>query len=163
MSNALAPPPAPDLQQTQSQGGMPAPQGAQQQAPAPTHQQTVAALRHFGMLEKELGGLLANPDLGRTDMKSAIIDGATSLVSLGIMSPPDAVTQLATVPERPFDQKKWVEQHFVQTIQAMNMILDHHRTAFQGQPAPPQGAGYNPDQHQSVIAGLQGHYKGLRG
>jgi hypothetical protein len=141
---------------------MSAPQGAQQ-APAPSHQQTVAALRHFGMIEKELGGLLADPDLGRTDMKSKIIDGATALVGLGIMSPPDAVTQLATVPERPFDQKGWIEKHFVDAIKAANMILDQHRAAFDGQPAPPPGTGYDPDHHQSIIAGLQGHYKGLRG
>lgn len=167
MSNALTPPPAPNPQpQGQAQGSMPMPaggppQGAQQQAPAPTHQQTVAAIIHFGAIKKELLGIAADPDLGVADLKSKIIDGAAKLVGTGIVQPADAVTQLASVPERPFDQKQWVEAQLVQAIKAENAILDQHRAAFAGQEQAP-GAAYSADNHQSIIAGLHDHYRGLK-
>ena len=45
-----------------------------QQAPAPNHAQTVAALRHFYMIGKELRGLLADPNVGKSDIRSALIE-----------------------------------------------------------------------------------------
>lgn len=165
MGNALSQdagaPPAPNPQPGGVPQGGPAP-GPQQapQPPAPSHQQTVAALRHFDVIKKELLGLLKNPDIGKSDIKSDIIDGATKLVGMGIFSPANAVQQLASVPDRPFDQKQWVEQHLVQAIQASNAVLDQHRQAFAGQPAPPPGAPqYHPDNHQPIIAGLMKHYR----
>lgn len=178
MANALSdiggPPPAPDpnaqaLQQApnalqaqqvqqmpQGAPGTQAPQGQAQQPPPPSHQQTVAALRHFQAIERELSGLLKDPQLGKADMKSQFIDGATKLVAQGIMSPAEAVSQLGTVPERPFDQKKWVEQHFATTLQAMNSILQHHVAGFAGMPMSDDHG--SPDNHSDVIAGLTKQY-----
>lgn len=168
MPNALSslggPPPAPDMPTPQSSGSTP-PGGGQAPAaapPPPSHQQTVAALRHFGAIEKELASLLADPEIGKADMKSKAIDGVTNLVSTGILTPSSAVQQLGTFPEKPFDQKKWVEQHFAQTIQAGAAILDQHRKAFKGQPAPQGAQDYNPDNHQHVMAGLARNYSGAR-
>lgn len=174
--NALAqiggPPPAPNPEPQNNAiasggaGGMPAssPQGMQQggqppQVPPPSHQQTVAALRHFSAIEQELEQLLSNPDLGKSNLKSKIIDGATTLVAKGIMTAPDAVAQLGTVPDRPFEQKMWVQKHFAQTIQAANVILDHHRQAFQGMGVPGPGESADPDDHAGMIAGLTTQYK----
>lgn len=167
MANALSsmggPPPAPNPQpQDPSGGGAPGASSApqqQQQAPAPSHQQTVAALRHFSAIEDELRGLLADPDLGKADMKSKIIDGATKLVANGIMTAAQAVTGLGSVPERPFEQKQWVASHYATAVQAANAVLDHHRAAFAGTPAPAQPSG--PDDHQAVMSGLLSHYQGL--
>lgn len=175
MPNALSslggPPPAPNPQPMQSPAGGSAlaPANApnapnappQQQAPAPSHQQTVAALRHFDAIERELRGLLMDPDLGKTDMRSQIQDGAVKLVAGGIMTAAQAVAQLTTVPDRPFDQRKWVEQHFQQTIQSATAVVAHHQAAFAGAPPPQQIAG--PDQHAAVMSGLLAHYQGLNG
>lgn len=172
MSNALSatggPPPAPNPQPQDgppnggnaltgapSQSGQAS--GQQQAAPAPGHQQVVAALRHFDAIERELGTLLADPDLGKADLKSKIIDGATKLVSSGMVTAAQAVTQLGTVPERPFDQKKWVETQFLQTIQASHAVLDHHRRAFQGHGPSDPG---HVDDHLSTMSGLMSQYKG---
>jgi hypothetical protein len=138
----------------------PQPQPQQQTAPAPTHLQTVAALRHFDLIERELTGLLADPDLGKADMKSKIIDGATKLVASGVMTPATAVIQLGQVPDRPFDQKVFLEKQLAETVQHANDVLDHHGAAFAGQDW--NGPDYSTDDHQSIISGLAGHYNGLK-
>lgn len=179
MPNALmslgGPPPAPNpLPQSMPQGGMPMaaggpptasgnpmmPGGAPQQAPPPppNHQQTVAALRHFSAIERELTTLLTDPDLGKADMRSKIIDGAASLVSKGIMSAAQAVMQLGTVPDRPFEQKQWVMKNFAQTIQAQTAVAAHYQAGAQNTPMPSEPI--NPDNHLSDMSGLRSQYQG---
>ena len=79
------------------------------------------------------------------------------------MSPADAVTQLATVPERPFEQKQWAENHYSQIVQAQAAVLDHHRTQALGT------GNYelesmlhddgNADDHMNTMRGMmQSHY-----
>ena len=172
MGNALSMPAPPDIGDQanvggNALGGAPASapgqgasptQGAAPPAPppAPSHQQTVAALRHFDAVERELTPLLKNPDLGKTNMRAAIIDSMTSLVSNGIMTAPQAVNQLADLPNDPFQQKKWLMQHFATTANAQQSVLAHHQAAFAGQnvdETPP-----DPDDHVETIQGLKAHY-----
>lgn len=147
-------PPIPNQQQQQP----PQQQAAPQAPPAPTHQQTVAALRHFQAILLELNSIAKNPDLGKADVKSAIIDGTTKLVSQRMVSPGQAVTMLATVPERPFEQKTWIANHMQQALQARSMVLAQHAQAFAGQgPEPTPSA----DSHLQDIQGMMGaHYSG---
>lgn len=173
MINALSPssgpPPAPDINSQNALGaptGAPAPGGApgqpgQQAAPPvpPSHQQTVAALRHFNAVEQELSSLLTDPDCGKADLKSKIIDGATGLVSKGILTPSDAVSQLGTVPDRPFEQKQWLQTHFAQTVQAADNVLAMHGAAFGGSDFGPQPPS-NPDDHSAVVQGLMSQMRG---
>ena len=141
-------------------------QGASPQAaqsPAPSHEQTVAALRHFHAVEAELHGLMRNPELGKSDIKSAIIDGTTKLVASRILTPAQAVMQLGEVPERPFDQKNWVQQHLMRAMQAQNMVLDHHRGANVRMgdwraDTPPAVPGT--DGHADAMKGVMEHYQG---
>jgi hypothetical protein len=143
LSAGALPPPPPMLAGQQQQTAMPqgipnqpqAPgmqQPGQQQAPAPTHGQTVAALRHFNAILGELKGLLENPDLGKANLKSTIIDGMTKLVAERIIPPAAAVTQLAAVPDEPFQQAQWAKNHYAQTVQAQAAVLDHHRQSAMG-------------------------------
>src|SRR5258707_7570366 len=108
--------------------------GAAKQPPSPSHAQAVAALRHFAAIQAVLGSIMRGPALGKSDMKSKIIDGVTSLVAERIMSPATAVGQLSDVPSEPFKQKQWLQQHMQTTIAASNAVLDHHRTAHAGVP-----------------------------
>ena len=184
MPNALmnlgGPPAAPNpLPQSMPQGGMPMgaggpptasgnpmmPGAAPQQAPPPpppNHQQTLAALRHFSAIERELTTLLTDPDLGKADMKSKIIDGATSLVADGIVTPAQAVAQLGTVPERPFEQKQWIMKNFSQVVQAQTAVVAQHQAGFANTPMPPPGQVGNPDNHLSDVAGLMAQYNGAK-
>lgn len=160
---ADSPQPMGGLSQTSAQApASPAQQGQPGQQlnamPAPSHRQTMAALRHFDAIERELTKLLKMPELGKSDMKSEIIDAATHLVSKGILTPSEAVSELGNVPPRPFDQKKFVEAMFKQTVEGQNFVLDHHRTAFAGQGPFEDGS---PNDHLSTMAGLLSHYQGL--
>src|ERR1019366_1241346 len=169
LQSDMTPAPAPAQPNAIQQGGgvqpmQQAPQGAQQAPPAPTHAQTVAALRHFTALKQELTVLLKNPDLGKADMKSAIIDGVTKLVADRIVPPAAAVQKLAMVPDTPFQQKKWIEQDYAQVTQAENSVLDHHRAQaigtgnFQLENELHQS---NPDNHLQDIQGMMAsHYSG---
>jgi hypothetical protein len=135
-------------------------QGAQPQVPAPTHQQTVVALRHFSAIEKELTTLLSDPDVGKADLKSKVQDGTIGLVSSGILTPATSITMLTTFPEKPYDQKVWLQQHLQQTMQAATLILTHHQAGYLGQAVdttPP-----DPDNHQADVAGLMGNYNGAQ-
>src|SRR6185312_10275426 len=102
-------PPLPNPEQAQQSSPNPA---ALTPPPAPTHGQAVATLRHTHAILDQLQVLLKNPDLGRADLRSQIIDGMTKLVSERIMAPDVAVAQLAKVPDKPLDQRKWAEQLF---------------------------------------------------
>ena len=172
MGNALSMPTPPDIGDQAKVGGNalggaavsapgqgPSPgQNSAQPAPppAPSHQQTVAALRHFDAIETELKTLLKNPDLGKSNMRSSIIDGMTGLVSDGIFTPSQAINQLADLPNDPFQQKKWIMQHFATTANAQLGVLAHHQAAFAGQnvdETPPAQ-----DDHVETIQGLKAHY-----
>ena len=184
MANALSslggPPPAPNPQpqQTGNNGPMPMPalsggggqpppqgqqQGQQQQAPPPSHQQTVAALRHFGAIERELRTILEDPGCGKSDMKSKVIDGATALVSEGITAPGDAVKDLATFPEQPFQQKQWLMQKLQMMQQAQVAILDHHRAGVQADPSLGAVQDYDPADHANIMNSVISQYKGAQG
>lgn len=170
------PPPAPNPQPQQTNpnplamAGQPmapsapgSPGGPQQQQqappPPPSHAQTVAALRHFTAIEKETMKLLKNPDCGKSDLRSDIIDSVTRLVSRGITTPADAVKELGSLPDKPFDQKKWLETHYTQATQAQTaMLAMHQHGVANGMPndqTPP-----SPDDHQAAMSGLGAQLKG---
>lgn len=171
MANPLqssTPPDAPlqGQQQTAAPGD---PTGPQPQAaappPPPSHEQTVAALRHFHAIKDELDVLWKNPNLGKSDIKSAIIDGATKLVATRIITPAQAVMQLGQVPDKPIDQRKWIQQQLATTMQAANMVLDHHRSAGPGSQhfaTEMAAAQSDPDKHLETMGGVMDHYSGKR-
>lgn len=138
---------------------MPGAGGMQKQIPAPTHGQTVAALRHFSAITRELKALLSDPAVGRSSMKSQIIDGVTKLVQDRIISAPQAVEQLGGVPEAPFQQKQWLINHYEQSMQAAGAVLDHHWNAFRGAPEESIDKSASPDDHMDQMSGLMGHYR----
>lgn len=164
------PPEAPDIQPQGNalQGspqGPPGPQGAPQQAPpAPTKVQTEAALHHFHAIQTELEGLLKNPALGKSSIKSDIIDGTTKLVSERIISPAAAVMQLGKVPDAPLEQRKWVQMMMSQTMQAVTAVISHRQNAVATGIATAEdpNASYSPDDHMKTMSGLAAHYPGGR-
>lgn len=138
------------------------PQQQQRQMPAPGHQQTVAALRHFMAIVDELLVLEKNPSLGKSNIKDAIIDGVGGLVASRMLSAAAAVPILANVPEDPLAQRKWMQGMLKQTIQAQNNVLDHHVA---GSPATldwaheSQHQAGSPDDHMQTMDGLASTYR----
>ena len=168
--DAGGPPPAPNPGQTpgQASGGVlsgapmqapaAAPGAPQPQVPTPTHGQTVAILRHMDAIQSELAALLKDPAIGKSNLKSKIVDGMANLVAKRIVTPGDAVSQLATVPERPFDQKQWLQKHLMQAVVAKIAALTHHGQAFGGMPEQMVDKTSNPDDHIADMKSAMGHY-----
>lgn len=146
----------------QSSGPPAAAQGAPQQpAPAPTHAQTVAALRHFDAIKNELTVLMKNDALGKSSIKSQIIDGATKLVSERVMPAAQAVPLLASVPDDPIQQRKWVQRYLINAIQSEHAILDQHRNTNLGSgdwASESQQHNTNPDNHMDDMKSLGDQY-----
>lgn len=178
MPNALANgglPPLPDQNGSAGNGLLqgPLPSAAAPAAPAgdapgpapPTHEQTVAALRHFSAIKRQLMAILKDPATGRSDVKSKIIDGVTNLVAERMLSAPQAVSQLANVPAEPLEQRKWLQTMMAQAQAAENNILDHY-----GASSPHFGTVADhfdgtkgishPDDHMGHLAALHANYKG---
>lgn len=140
-----------------------APQQPQKVPPPPTHEQTVAALRHFDAVKGELTTLLKNPALGKSDVKSQIIDGVTKLVSERMLSPAQAVIQLSQVPTDPLQQRKWIQTQMAQTVQAEQGIVEHHRNTNMGSgdwATEAQQHNTNPDNHLQDMSALASNYGG---
>jgi hypothetical protein len=157
MSGAGPAPPAP---QQPGPGGPPQPQPA-----PPTHAQTVAALRHFDAIRKELEIVAKDPALGKSSVKSKIIDGVMRLVAERFMKPVQAVDELSKVPAEPLMQMKWVKTMYAQAQQAENGILDHygatqpHLGTVADHFAGTKGT-YNPDDHQDHLSALAANVRG---
>lgn len=137
---------------TQAGGPPPPPQ------PMPTHAETVAALRHFHAISSELETILENPKAGKGDLKSEIIDSVTRLVSERVMSPAQAVMQLAGVPSEPPLQRKWLMDHLQNAEQAEVAVLHHRAMAAAG--GQPDASEYNSDDHVNLMGGLAAKYAG---
>lgn len=141
LQSGMATPEAPEIPQPQQnslqqgtppQGAPQGPQGAPQGPPPPTHEQTVTALRHFHAIIEEVQGILKDPAVGKSDMKSKIIDGTTKLVSERMISPAQAVVQLSSVPEDPIKQRQWLQKMLNDAVQAANAVVDHHAAGNDG-------------------------------
>lgn len=144
---------APDQNQQPMQPPGGAPQ--QQAPPPPTHAQTMAALRHFHAIEDELKPILEDPQLGKSSVKSKIVDGVTKLVANKIITPAQAVMQLASVPDDPLQQRKWATDQMVTTMHAQDTILHHHA---QGGPEDPAAMTSNPDDHLQAMDSVMSNY-----
>jgi hypothetical protein len=173
MANSLATPPAPEMPSPTpvspnalAAPGAATPQGPQgapggvtvPKVPAPTHEQTVAALRHYQAIQDELEPLLKDPDLGKTDLRKKAIEGATKLVAARIFSPADAVGQLVDFPDAPQEQKKWIIQKWFISHVAMLQVLDHHGAAVSAGMVPATGKP-DRDRHMDDMRGVAEHYK----
>ena len=129
--------------------------------PAPNHQETVAAMRHFMAIVDELQVLLKNPSLGKSNIRSQIIDGVTKLVGERMLSPANAVLILADIPDDPLQQRKLLQQKLQQTIAAQNNVLHHHVMGNQPTLDWAQESQHQPgsmDDHMQTMAGLHSQY-----
>ena len=146
-------------------------QGGQQPpaAPAPSHEQTVAALTHTAAVSKELMTILRDPDLGKKDARSQIVDAALELVQKGLASVPAVVEQIKSLPSDAQGQLQWVKGHLMANQLAQFAVLEHHRGAFPGtldagaesaMQAVPAGKSRKP--HGDIMRSLVEHYQGPR-
>lgn len=169
LETGAMPPPAPaqdapvqnSLQQGAPPQSAPAGPGAAPPPPPPSHAQTVAALRHFHAITDEVQHILKDPAVGKSDLKSKIIDGVTKLVSERMISPAQAVVQLSSVPSDPIKQRQWLQTVLQQTVQAANAIVDHHAAGHDGtldHAQESQMAHPSHDEHMNNMSALESLY-----
>src|SRR5262249_26782956 len=111
----------------------------------------------FDAINKKLKVLLANPALGKSNIRSQLIEAVTELVGDRIVSPTQAVGQLSQFPDKPFDQKTWLANMYQQNQTAEMAVLMHHGDYVhpEGQPRPTP----NPDNHMQDMAEMMAdHY-----
>lgn len=122
------------LGQMTGQGGAPAgglaPGGAPQQGKPqtpkpPTVQEAGAMFYHLITFQKEFLKILRDPDIGKKDIKGPIMDMMASTVAEGLVTLPQVMQQLKTLPSDPLAQRQWVEKHYANAKQASITILDH--------------------------------------
>jgi len=142
------------------QPGMP--QG-QQKPPAPTMEQTVAAMMHFDRQRELLGDILKLPEIGKRDIKKNIYQAAATLLGEGYTGLKDIMPVLKTIPTDPSDQYKWVKQHYDQALQAQRQVFGDHVRAFPNPGGDWKAAAaampkHDHSKHQDHMAGLMAHY-----
>lgn len=142
--------------------------GIMRPPPAPTHQEVVAALREFHEIQRQLGPLLKNPKIGKSDMKGDVYTVGAALLGSGFMTLPEVMTELKSFPKEPIDQRRWIEQHYNNAVMAQQKVLDDHAACTGsgcGDFATEWGnrAKLDPGMaHGDLMASIMGHYKGRK-
>lgn len=134
--------------------------------PAPSHAQTVAALTHLQVVQKQMDALSRLPGIGKENIRPAIFDSIAELLSQRMFTLPQVMTEIKTIPADPPGQKNWVLTHLRQTSEAQKQILMDHA---QGNPGtgdlPTELAASQQDpakSHTDMMGELVGHYAGRR-
>lgn len=133
----------------------------QQQAPAPTHAQTVAVMHRLGEIKSSLRPVMDDPHLGSKNIRPKLLDAASKLLAAKVVSLTDIMNEIKGLPEDPIEQKKFVEGLYNNATQGQAAILEQHRHA-----DLPEGVGpdeWTPDTHDDHIASLMQQYGGRNG
>ena len=127
--------------------------------PAPSAAQATAAVRRLSAVQESMRVILQNPDLGRTNIRPAIMDQASKLLSARVLSLPEVMTAIGKVGDDPLAQKSMVAGIFNQAKQAESAVLAHHTAAVAVGMVPRNGGEkYQAADHDRHMSGLLGHY-----
>jgi hypothetical protein len=127
--------------------------------PAPTAAQATAAVRRLSAVQESMRVILQNPDLGRTNVRPAIMDQASKLLSARVLSLPEVMNAIGKVGDDPLAQKSMIAGIFNQATQAESAVLAHHTAAVAMGMVPRNGGEkYQAADHDRHLSGLLGHY-----
>lgn len=149
-------------------GGMPpdaamgAP-AAPQTPGGPTHEMTVSTMVHLGELERTFAKLLADPEIGKKNMRPKIYKAAADLLGQGFTTLPELMGELRTIPKDAPDQYRWIKQHFDNSRNAAAMVFSQHRAAFPGtgdwKTEAMNAPARDHSKHGESMAAVMSHYK----
>lgn len=151
------PPQAPQQAQGTPQGGNPlAALSQQQQAPPPppTRAQTVAAVHHFGQIKQAMTPIMADPNLGKSNIRPKVMDSFSKLLMSKVLSLPEIMKAVKSLPEDPVEQKKFVDKIYQDNDKAQQMVLQQHAMS----PQPDQADEWSQDGHANHMASLMKNY-----
>ena len=127
--------------------------------PAPSAAQATAAVRRLSAVQESMRVILQNPDLGRTNVRPAIMDQASKLLSARVLSLPEVMSAIGKVGDDPLAQKSMIAGIFNQAKQAESAVLAHHTAAVALGLTPRSGGEkYQAADHDRHMSGLLGHY-----
>lgn len=98
--------------------------------PAPSAAQTLAAMKHFAVMKKNLERLMNDPAVGKSNVRPKIFDMAAKMLGDGFMTLPRLMNEIKTLPTDPTEQKKWLMKHLEQVTQAEQAVAVQHADAF---------------------------------
>lgn len=134
--------------------------GQQQPQPAPTRAQTTAAVQRFSAIQQALKPILADPKLGKENVRPDVLDAGSRLLGTKLISLPQLMQVLNDFPSDPLDQRTKVQQIYSSAQQAEAAVLDHHGAAIVAGKLPPDGGDqYDSENHDKLMDGLLGHYR----
>ena len=134
-------------------------QGPPPAQPAPSAVQTTAAVKRFGAVMNAMRTVLANPDLGRKNVRPAILDQASKLMASRVLSLPEVMNAIGKVTDDPLEQKALVSGIYNQAQQAEGNVLAHHAFAVAtGRVSRGGGEKYQADDHDRHMTDLLLHY-----
>ena len=127
--------------------------------PAPSAAQATAAVRRLSAVQESMRVILQNPDLGRTNVRPAIMDQASKLLSARVLSLPEVMSALGNIGDEQLAQKSTVAGIYNQAKQAESAVLAHHTAAVAMGMVPRNGGEkYQAADHDRHMSGLLGHY-----
>jgi hypothetical protein len=140
-------------------GQLASPQASVPQAPpAPTHAQVVAGYYRLQETKRLMGKILANPKIGRENIRPLVLDAGATLIGDRLQSLAEFMKGISTFPpaDDPLAQKKWVQRLYDVSSQAQQKLLQDHRAA--NPPDWQNGAPWSADNHSDNVSGLLAHY-----
>jgi hypothetical protein len=127
----------------------------------------VAALTHLQAMQRTMAKLSRLPGIGKENIRPAIFDASADLLGRAMLSLPQVMNEIKSIPADPPGQKQWVLQHLNDVMEAQRQILSDHAQAFPGSGdfatemanLPPQVA---PQSHVEMMGDVANHYVGKR-
>ena len=99
--------------------------------------------------------VMNDPNLGKKNIRPKILDAAADLLASKTLSLTEIMGKMASLPDDPIQQKKFVENMLNTLTQAQTMVLEHHKNA----PPEPEGQGeWSKDTHGTHLDALMQHY-----
>lgn len=136
----------------------PQPQQPTQQQPAPTPGQTAAALHHFSEIKSMLKPIMADPNLGKTNIRPKLLDSMSKLLASRALSLPQVMNAVKSLPDDPVEQLKFVQKVYQDNDAAQKLVLMHSRNAANASESPTNEDPYSADNHAAMMDGLLKQY-----
>jgi hypothetical protein len=134
-------------------------QQQQQQGPHP-YDQIMAAVHHFTEVNKQLYPLLKDPDLGFKNCRPKIFEATASLIGEGVMTLPDAMNGLKSLPDDPAGQKMWVMKLYSMNEQARDQMMDQYMASNPDVMSDMQNSTYDAKKnHAQHMSAMMSRYK----
>lgn len=127
-----------------------------QQRPTPqvSSGQAMAAVHRFSSIRSALSGVMADPKLGKENIRPKLLDAASKLLAGKVLTLPEVMNTVKDLPDDPVKQKQFVDRIYSVAGQATQAVLEHHRAN------PTQGEEWTPEDHEQQMSSLMGQYNG---